>query len=274
MTRVPRRQRIDPNEFLSLATKTLVHIHEPDGWKPQQLFPDLYEDPLPATYAQLKQPHTTSTAMGRPRSIHLPRTSQDRTLRVIKLASGRPKGKDEAMNYSSSYQHIKKILNDPAAHTFRPSSIHIFSPNPHKETSNGHQRPTRSPKRRKTRPIRETPRRRSHQELHEGKTEEENKTHPTSRHQQEEDIDYCLSTVLLENKAAKQLRRLDPDTSRRILQALQTLRDQGFTTLDIKKLQGHKNQYRLQVGSHRILFELGSQKTIVVYAIMPRESAY
>jgi len=43
--------------------------------------------------------------------------------------------------------------------------------------------------------------------------------------------------------------------------------------LDIKKLKGYKNHYRLRVGEFRILFFLENSK-IVVYKIGKRESVY
>ncbi|NHV98192.1 MAG: type II toxin-antitoxin system RelE/ParE family toxin [Thaumarchaeota archaeon] len=47
-----------------------------------------------------------------------------------------------------------------------------------------------------------------------------------------------------------------------------------FKRLDIIKLRGSKNHYRIRVGKYRILFELASNKTITIYAILPREAAY
>ncbi len=81
--------------------------------------------------------------------------------------------------------------------------------------------------------------------------------------------------VYLTRKAWKDLDELDPQTRKRIIDALVTLRDYGFTPrLDIKKLRGYRNHYRLRVGEYRILFELEKPRRIVVYAILPREQAY
>jgi len=81
--------------------------------------------------------------------------------------------------------------------------------------------------------------------------------------------------VLLERKAFRQLEKLSEDTRNRILEALHILRDEGFSRrLDITKLRGYKNQYRLRIGKYRILFELRPQRTVVVYAILPRKVAY
>jgi len=87
----------------------------------------------------------------------------------------------------------------------------------------------------------------------------------------------CLQRyhVFLEKKAVKQLEQLSKDTHGRIVEALHTLRDEGFSRrLDVVKLRGYKNEYRLRVGKYRILFELRPERTIVVYAILPRKVAY
>lgn len=81
--------------------------------------------------------------------------------------------------------------------------------------------------------------------------------------------------VFIERKAQKQLKKLPEDAQNRINEALYILQDDGFSIkLDIKKLQGYQKHYRIRVGKQRILFELSADKTIVVYAILPRETAY
>jgi mRNA interferase RelE/StbE len=60
---------------------------------------------------------------------------------------------------------------------------------------------------------------------------------------------------------------------KRIIEKLKVL-EKGFSPLlDIKKLKGYKNHYRLRVGEFRILFFLENSK-IVVYKIGKRESVY
>jgi len=80
--------------------------------------------------------------------------------------------------------------------------------------------------------------------------------------------------VVIEKKALKQLQQLDNKTRRRMLEALQTLEREGFSRrLDIRKLRGYPNHYRLRVGRYRILFELIDNE-VRVYAILPRRYAY
>lgn len=81
--------------------------------------------------------------------------------------------------------------------------------------------------------------------------------------------------VLLEKKVFKEINKLNIDDRNRVTEALFTLRDRGFSReLDIKKLRGYKSHYRIRVGRHRILFELGPNRTITVYAVLPRKAAY
>ena len=81
--------------------------------------------------------------------------------------------------------------------------------------------------------------------------------------------------VLLEKRAGRQLENIpEPDRSR-IREKLHLLRDSGFSPqLDIRKLKGFRNYYRLRVGDFRILFELREGFVIVIFAILPREKAY
>jgi len=81
--------------------------------------------------------------------------------------------------------------------------------------------------------------------------------------------------IYLTGKAWKKLDSLNQKSRRMILDTLSFLRDYGFSQrLDIKKLKGFKNHYRLRVGKYRILFELEKPDKIIVYAILPRKKAY
>ena len=80
--------------------------------------------------------------------------------------------------------------------------------------------------------------------------------------------------VLLEKKAIKQVRSLDPEVRIRIASALELLTEGFSARLDIKKLKGVKDQYRIRVGNYRILFALAQNRRIIVFAVLPREKAY
>ncbi len=71
--------------------------------------------------------------------------------------------------------------------------------------------------------------------------------------------------VFIEEKASKELNRLPKKLK---------LLEQGFSfALDVKKLKGYQNHYRLRVGEFRILFYLEG-RDIIVYKIGKRESVY
>ena len=80
--------------------------------------------------------------------------------------------------------------------------------------------------------------------------------------------------VFVEKKAIKQLENADAHTRRIIEEKISKLKNGFPAYLDIKKLKGYRNYYRLRVGGYRILFELQPNYTIVVYAILPRRRAY
>jgi mRNA interferase RelE/StbE len=59
-----------------------------------------------------------------------------------------------------------------------------------------------------------------------------------------------------------------------IKQRILKLKDGFVPELDIKKLKGFPNHYRLRVGRFRVLFKLQEEYVIIVYAILSRKKAY
>lgn len=80
--------------------------------------------------------------------------------------------------------------------------------------------------------------------------------------------------VFLERKAEKQLKTLNSSIGRIIKEKISKLKKGFSPELDIKKLKGYRNHYRLRVRGYMILFELQEGHTIIVYAILPRKKAY
>ncbi len=79
--------------------------------------------------------------------------------------------------------------------------------------------------------------------------------------------------VLIEKKVNKKIDMLDVDTKDRIVVVLREL-EKGFSArLDIKKLKGTKNHYRIRVGDYRILFVLESDVSYV-YDVSHRKNVY
>ena len=71
--------------------------------------------------------------------------------------------------------------------------------------------------------------------------------------------------------AIAELRALPDETRREIGYRLHLLQ-QDFSG-DVRKLKGSKKEYRLRVGSHRVLFELAGRR-IVVYTLGQRKDIY
>ena len=74
-------------------------------------------------------------------------------------------------------------------------------------------------------------------------------------------------------KFSRKFKELDRKERERIYKRLLLLENFPFISLDIKKLKGYMNTYRLRVGGHRIKFVLKEDK-IVFYDIEPRGKAY
>lgn len=80
--------------------------------------------------------------------------------------------------------------------------------------------------------------------------------------------------IVVDDRARKDLRRLDPPTRKRILSAVARLAQGAELTGDVKRLQG-SHEYRLRVGDWRVRFERQDrQLVIVIVRVLPRGRAY
>lgn len=80
--------------------------------------------------------------------------------------------------------------------------------------------------------------------------------------------------VVVDDRARKDLRRIDPPTRKRILRAIERLAQGAELTGDVKRLQG-SDEYRLRVGDWRVRFERGDQRLIItIVRVLPRGRAY
>lgn len=77
--------------------------------------------------------------------------------------------------------------------------------------------------------------------------------------------------VELMPKAIKDLKGLPRQEARKIIEKIRSL-EQGLGS-DIKKLTNFSPEYRLRVGSYRVLFEIEDQK-ILIYRVKHRKEAY
>ncbi|MEM2081400.1 MAG: type II toxin-antitoxin system RelE/ParE family toxin [Candidatus Bathyarchaeia archaeon] len=72
--------------------------------------------------------------------------------------------------------------------------------------------------------------------------------------------------VLLHKKAADFLNRISLEDKQRIVDRLKQLENFPAVKLDIVKIAGEANTFRLRVGSYRALFRIYEQEKIVVIA--------
>jgi len=80
--------------------------------------------------------------------------------------------------------------------------------------------------------------------------------------------------VELVKSAEKALLSLPNDSMLRIYEAIQKLSHNPFP-LGYKKLQGHKNRYRIRIGYYRVLYIVeNGELTIVVIKIGHRKDVY
>ena len=76
-----------------------------------------------------------------------------------------------------------------------------------------------------------------------------------------------------ERRAGRDLARLDPQIARRVIAALDRLRDRD-PSLDLRRLKG-SDEWRLRVGDWRVRLQLDfDTRTVVVVRILPRGRAY
>jgi mRNA interferase RelE/StbE len=80
--------------------------------------------------------------------------------------------------------------------------------------------------------------------------------------------------VVVDDRARKDLRRIDPETRQRILRAIARLAVGAELAGDVKRLSG-SSEYRLRVGDWRVRFERHDRElTIIVVRVLPRGRAY
>lgn len=83
-------------------------------------------------------------------------------------------------------------------------------------------------------------------------------------------------SIKLSKDAANYFRKLDVPTKKRIKQFLYALAEDPYTTsMPVKKLVGRAGEYRLRVGSYRIIYEINNGILVIyIIAIGPRGDVY
>lgn len=85
-----------------------------------------------------------------------------------------------------------------------------------------------------------------------------------------------MYNVVLTKRAVKNFRKLPEELQNRCGEIFDDL-EYSFAPirLNVKKLKGYENTYRIRVGSWRIIYNVdNNKKSIVIYDILPRKSAY
>ncbi len=86
-----------------------------------------------------------------------------------------------------------------------------------------------------------------------------------------------MFTIKIKRKALRNLAKIGPEQKRHIKEAILLLKNDPipFKKVDICKLKGYDNVYRIRVGSIRIVYDiLWKQKTIMIHYVGTREKAY
>ncbi len=81
--------------------------------------------------------------------------------------------------------------------------------------------------------------------------------------------------ILISKRALKELKNI-PESDRKIIKdRISKLAYFPFAHLDVKKLKGHENVYRLRSGNYRVMFEyLKNGKVIKILKIGKRSDIY
>ncbi|MHA1984982.1 MAG: type II toxin-antitoxin system RelE family toxin [Candidatus Hodarchaeales archaeon] len=81
--------------------------------------------------------------------------------------------------------------------------------------------------------------------------------------------------VLISSKAEKQFMSLPSEIQISIRELFTLLQEEGLTAnLDIKKLKGYPNYYRIRIGDYRIRMEFEKPDKLLIYWIGKRSKAY
>jgi mRNA interferase RelE/StbE len=77
--------------------------------------------------------------------------------------------------------------------------------------------------------------------------------------------------IVFKPRALKDLKSIDRNEARRVVDRIEAM--QADLAGDVKRLTNFTPEYRLRVGTYRVLFELEGQK-VVIYRIRHRKDAY
>lgn len=86
-----------------------------------------------------------------------------------------------------------------------------------------------------------------------------------------------MFNIEIKRKALRKLTKLDQKKKETIKEIISILKQDPipFRKVDVSKLKGYNNIYRIRVGDNRIVYEvLWTRRTILIHYVGPREKAY
>ena len=80
--------------------------------------------------------------------------------------------------------------------------------------------------------------------------------------------------VLIEKKAEKDFKNISKINHKRIIAAILTLKD-NLRPVDVRKISGSENYYRVRAGDYRIIYEIDdNKKKVIIFRIRHRREVY
>jgi mRNA interferase RelE/StbE len=81
-------------------------------------------------------------------------------------------------------------------------------------------------------------------------------------------------TIFVTSAAERDMAQLSESVRQTVIQAIDRLAENP-SLVDIRKMRGHKNEWRLRVGQWRVRFSFVSKtRTLKILRVLPRKSAY
>ncbi|MBF0292622.1 MAG: type II toxin-antitoxin system RelE/ParE family toxin [Nitrospinae bacterium] len=80
--------------------------------------------------------------------------------------------------------------------------------------------------------------------------------------------------ILLERNAEKDLKRLEPDTFKRVIKGIKAL-SANPKPAGCRKITGSKNDWRIRIGDYRVIYEIDDKASAVkIMIVKHRREAY
>ncbi len=81
-------------------------------------------------------------------------------------------------------------------------------------------------------------------------------------------ISYGSYKIIIEKKAQKYLESLSSSDYKKIVLKIKNLISSNLEQLNIKKLQGYKNLFRIKVDNYRVVFIVIAQKKLIIIPVI------